>query len=509
MLWTLEPAACVWNAALALVVFYLTSRFLIKTFGRRGRFLRSQEWAGSTKSWFPQWSCKTITHSRAFTIEAFNHLSKHDRPFIIPQWGIEPFLILPPSLMKEVYQRPDKDVNIMAMLRENLAVKYTGDSDIALDAFHIDLVRQELTRKLSLLTPVVWEELNLGFQDEWIIKQDGWTSVVLLPTASRIVSRAANRVFSGTELCRNAEFLEHTRRYGLEILRQAMLINMIPLDLLRTVAAAFLTRSTTRHRNGAIKHAAPIIQKRLQAVRAGNKDPPVDCLQWLIEKCVARNDPVELDVTRITRRLLRLNMVAIHTTAITITNAIFELYSSPRVEEYIAGLREEVERVLEAHDGKWSKAAVSELHRIDSTIRESMRCNEFSVFSVARIITAPNGIELTDGLHIPYGTKIAAPNIGIHSDPANYENPDEYNAFRFSSTKESLVMTSESALHFGYGRHACPGRFFAAQEMKLMLAYIVMNYDVKIVGSGPRKLDIKAMAIPDAEAKIMIRRRVR
>ncbi|KXT18767.1 hypothetical protein AC579_8218 [Pseudocercospora musae] len=483
MLWTLEAAVRVCNATLALVVFYVTSRFLLKTFGRRGRFLRSQEWAGSTKSWFPQWSCKTITHSRAFTIEAFKHLSKNDRPFVIPQWGIEPFLILPPSLMKEVYQRPDTEVNIMAMIRENFAVKYTGDSDIAADAFHIDLVRQGLTRKLSLLTPDVYEELSLGFQDEWILKQDGWTSVVLYPTALRIVSRAANRVFSGTELCRNAEFLEHSRQYGSEIFKQAMLINMIPLDLLRTVAAAFLTRSTTHHRNGAIKHAAPIIQKRLQAVRAGNKDPPVDCLQWLIEKCVARNDPVELDITRITRRLLRLNMVAIHTTTMTITNAIFELYNSPRVEEYIAGLREEVERVLKAHDSKWTQAAVNDLHRIDSTIRESMRCNEFSVFSVARIIAAPNGIELTDGLHIPYGTRVAIPNIGIHRDPANYENPDEYDAFRFSQSKESVVSPSEFALHFGYGRHACPGRQVVFLAMWKMLAMLIICQVLRCAGN--------------------------
>ncbi|KAF7187091.1 Cytochrome P450 monooxygenase [Pseudocercospora fuligena] len=507
MLWTLEPAVWVWNATLALVVFYITCCFLIKTFGRRARSLRSQEWAGSTKSWLPQWSWRSITHSRSITIEAYNCHSKHNRPFVIPQWGIEPFLILPQSQMKEVYQRPDADVNITAMLRENLAVKYTGDSDIAADAFHVDIVRQELTRKLSLLTADVFDELSLGFQDEWNVKSDEWRPIILYETAMRIVTRAANRVFSGTELCRNAEFLEYTRQYGQQIFTQAMLINMIPLSFLRPVAAAFLTRKSARHKNIVLKHAAPAIRRRLEAVRAGNKDPPVDCLQWLIEKCVARNDPVELDVTRITRRLLRLNMVAIHTTSITITNAIFELYSSSRAEEYVAGLREEVERVLKAHDGKWSKAAVNELHRIDSTIRESMRCNDFSVFSVARMITAPNGIELSDGLHIPHGTKIAVPNIGIHRDPANYETPDEYDAFRFSRSKESVVITSESALHFGYGRHACPGRFFAAQEMKLMLAYIVMNYDVKIVGSGPRKRDLKALAIPDAEAKILVRRR--
>ncbi|EME80810.1 uncharacterized protein MYCFIDRAFT_139852 [Pseudocercospora fijiensis CIRAD86] len=508
MPWTLEPAVLLWKATFFLIILYITSYLSIKTFGRRARFLRSQEWAGSTKSWFPQWSWKSMTHSRSLTIEAYNRLSKHDRPFVIPQWGKEPFLILPQSQMREVYQRPDADVSIMAMLRDNLAVRYTGDSDIAVGAFHIDLVRHDLTRKLSLFTPDIYDELSLGFQDEWHPKSDEWKPILLYETTIRIVTRAANRVFSGTELCRNAEFLEHTRLYGYQIFTQGMLINMIPISFLRPLAAAFMTRKSVHHRNMVLKHAAPVIQRRIEAVRAGNKDPPVDCLQWLIEKCVACNDPIELDVTMITRRLLRLNMLAIHTTSLAITSAIFELYSSSRAQEYITALREEVTQVLKAHNNKWTKAAVTDLHLIDSTIRESMRINDFSVFSIARTITSPHGIDLPDGLHLPPGTKIAVPNLGIHRDPTNYENPNEFDAFRFVHSRESMVLTSESALHFGYGRHACPGRFFAAQEMKLMLAYVVLNFDVKIAGSGPRRTrDLKAAALPDAKAEIWIRRR--
>lgn len=120
-----------------------------------------------------------------------------------------------------------------------------------------------------------------------------------------------------------------------------------------------------------------------------------------------------------------------------------------------------------------------------------------------RLITSPHGIDLSDGTHLPFGTKIAVPNAGIHRDPEIYENPDEYDAFRFSrcrevvvaeqpqpqqhqqeaeesnvggsgatspptptppppeklnSSNQGLVVTSETFLPFGYGRHACPGR---------------------------------------------------
>lgn len=95
-------------------------------------------------------------------------------------------------------------------------------------------------------------------------------------------------------------------------------------------------------------------------------------------------DPVEMDPKRITRRLMRLNMVAIHTTSVTITNALLDLYSSPRAEEYVAGLREECERVLKQHGGQWNKTAVNELYRIDSTIKESMRFSSLGITGLMR-----------------------------------------------------------------------------------------------------------------------------
>ena len=52
-----------------------------------------------------------------------------------------------------------------------------------------------------------------------------------------------------------------------------------------------------------------------------------------------------------------------------------------------------------------------------------------------------------------------------------------------------------------------PGRFLAADEIRLMLAHILMNYDVAIKNHGPRPANIRLGRIlfPDLDAEIMLR----
>ncbi|KAJ7660426.1 hypothetical protein B0H17DRAFT_832480, partial [Mycena rosella] len=55
--------------------------------------------------------------------------------------------------------------------------------------------------------------------------------------------------------------------------------------------------------------------------------------------------------------------------------------------------------------------------------------------------------------------------------------------------KRHMVSTGTDHLPFGTGKHACPGRFFAATELKAMLAHLVLNYDVKAEVEGVRPPD--------------------
>lgn len=126
----------------------------------------------------------------------------------------------------------------------------------------------------------------------------------------------------------------------------------------------------------------------------------------------------------------------------------------------------------------------------------------------------------SDGQTIPAGTTIAVPASHTHFDPSVYENPLEFDGFRFLKMKErsrldgnpdkkfDMISTSAQFLPFGHGRHACPGRFFAAAEIKMMLAYMLMTYDMKLA-DGVRPPDIVFMNAPVANpfAEVLFRRR--
>jgi len=46
--------------------------------------------------------------------------------------------------------------------------------------------------------------------------------------------------------------------------------------------------------------------------------------------------------------------------------------------------------------------------------------------------------------------------------------------------RHQFVAITPGSLHFGYGKRACPGRFFAANGIKLILANILLKYDLGI-----------------------------
>ncbi len=80
------------------------------------------------------------------------------------------------------------------------------------------------------------------------------------------------------------------------------------------------------------------------------------------------------------------------------------------------------------------------------------------------------------------------PKYSIARDSAFYESPLTFQPFRFSDLRQrsaedanrhQLTSTGPTNLAFGYGHAACPGRAFAAMEMKMILGHIVHEYDFK------------------------------
>lgn len=102
---------------------------------------------------------------------------------------------------------------------------------------------------------------------------------------------------------------------------------------------------------------------------------------------------------------------------------------------------------------------------------------------MARI--AKERIELSDDTILPRGRAVSVSLSNMWDDRIHL-NPDAWNGYRFynmrkdesKSNSSQLVATSSDHLAFGHGKHACPGRFFAANEVKIVLVMILLQYDI-------------------------------
>jgi cytochrome P450 len=126
---------------------------------------------------------------------------------------------------------------------------------------------------------------------------------------------------------------------------------------------------------------------------------------------------------------------------------------------------------------------------------------------------------MADGVTIPAGVKMAAPRWFLNHDPELYTLPDTFDPLRFcddipkpdGSNKRSLAHTESTHLAFGYGRLACPGRFWAAQMMKLIFATLLVEYDFcypEGQTTMPPKLLKEDFNVPDTVQHILLRKRV-
>jgi len=231
-------------------------------------------------------------------------------------------------------------------------------------------------------------------------------------------------------------------------------------------------------------------------------DKPNDILSWLMDAKPNQS------IRDIVLRVLIINFAAIHTSSIAFTQVLYDLATHP---EYVEQMRKEVEAVIKEEG--WSKASVSKLRKLDSFVKESLRLSPFGPLIMQR--KTLKDFTFSDGTTIPAGNTVSIPLLSIHQDEENYTDASQFDGFRFERmgdgerAKHQLENIDTNYVLFGQGRHACPGRFFASNEIKTMLAYVLLNYDVKMANGDerPRNLAFGLAHIPNPSAEVMFRKR--
>jgi len=132
-------------------------------------------------------------------------------------------------------------------------------------------------------------------------------------------------------------------------------------------------------------------------------------------------------------------------------------------------------------------------------------------------------IELSDGKTVlPRGTSIAIPGGPMSRDPAFYDDPQCFDGFRFvhRGDDDSFSATRNASweytgiepgnLSWGNGRYTCPGRWYAAAMIKLIVANLLLGYDISFPSGQTKRPPNKKYDMevhPDMEQKIVLEKR--
>lgn len=189
--------------------------------------------------------------------------------------------------------------------------------------------------------------------------------------------------------------------------------------------------------------------------------------------------------------------------------------------EVIPELCDEIKTVLAANGNVFTTQALQQMKLLDSVMRETQRYNPTTLATFRRHII--RDVTPSDGTFLPKGSVISVQSYGVAFDSASYLEPTVYNPYRFrdiragkaedplgytNKEQHQFISVTKENTAFGYGRHACPGRFFASNEIKILLANILLDYEIKMPpGETGRYKNLvhQTSIVPDPTKDIMIK----
>ncbi|KAI4660219.1 uncharacterized protein J4E78_004919 [Alternaria triticimaculans] len=365
-------------------------------------------------------------------------------------------LILPPEYAATI--RNSMDLSFAKAIEKNFSGHVSGFEMYAV-----------LLHERRLVQNVVKDQLT---------KYLKWRETIIADSILQLIARLSTRVFLGDTMCRNTAWLEASKAYTVASFTMILKMTALPSSL-KFLVPWFSSEAKNVFKHGDTCRAilTPLLAERralkAEARRNGKPEPVFnDMIDWFEQKSGGKGyDPALFQIA--------LSFVAIHTTSELLTHAITLLANEPH---YVAALREEIVRVLTAVG--LTKAALANLTLMDSALKESQRYRPAAFLTMRR--QAQRTVVLPNGLVINKGEQIAVDGFNM-SDPNVYPDPHRYDIYRYQRMRAStdratvsqshLVSTGPNNLSFGHGAQGCPGRFFAANEMKIALCHLLLKYD--------------------------------
>ncbi|KAF9934226.1 hypothetical protein FBU30_002919 [Linnemannia zychae] len=226
--------------------------------------------------------------------------------------------------------------------------------------------------------------------------------------------------------------------------------------------------------------------------QAGEKGRRADLLQFLIDAQASErasgngetgDEYADMIAGKLTDRAVQTEALVFliagsETSSTAITVALMYLVKYPKT---LRRLREELDQATASNppDTLPTYDQVRKLPYLTACINESMRLRPVAATGLPREVTEDT---VMGGYNIPKGTIVLAQIARLHHDAMYFPEPNKFIPERWIQEESPFPPVQDYTFYpFSAGTRNCVGKNFAMMEMRLILATILIKYDIEYV----------------------------
>ncbi|KAF8913038.1 cytochrome P450 [Gymnopilus junonius] len=379
---------------------------------------------------------------------------------------------------------------------------------------NIHQLARYVNQNIAFLIFDLKEEIEFSFENAPVdgFADIGWQETDGVRLAIQLTTQVVNRLFVGLPFARHDELKRVSMELTSDIYQPPLMERLLPRKFISIFRVFPSSNRYQRQMRLLMLSFVRVRKDVLNTAEHTGKYKDYDLLSWALHQDGPQQIPDEIAFD-----LVNLTITTSRMVSMSLAHVLYHLASNP---QYVSPMRMEIESLV--RQGGWSKESIDRMHKVDSFVKESMKLKCVYCITTARKCLKP--FTFSNGMYLPPGA-LSAVAVEPRHLGSTYSSPDVFDGFRYSRLHEQhrvddspttdrmnsqfqLVTTTADDLAWGYGRHACPGRFFAATVLKMMLAHVLLRYDVKFEnGVRPKDVVVGMNRLPDPSVKMLIKKR--
>ncbi|KOS19711.1 Ent-kaurene oxidase [Escovopsis weberi] len=430
------------------------------------------------------------------------------------------FVVLPQHLVEELASLPTRVSDPSASLEAEFLGHLGGFDFIKETNLQRITAQRRLTSRIPLITPSLEKTLSEECR-KLLPDSEEWTEFQPHSVLEQFSARITSEAIVGPKFRTNPTWIDIAIHYTEGVFITSVILRFFP-EWMQWTLSNFMPVcwQGKKYLRKAKELLGPRIRERVAASDSGAWEPSddnpedADLLSWL---CHTVKGP-ERNVDTISHCIVILAFASVHTTGQRMNSILLDLAADTSLRDVL------IEEITSVASKGWSAASYDELKKMDSTLRESQRTSPPLLTGMRRYFN--ESYTFKDGTFIPAGTNVCMAVYSIENDEANTPRPEVFDGLRAyrlreerersgadldsTAAKEHLFTTpTPTALAWGYGKMACPGRFFAGAVIKIFLVKLLTEYEFKFMpGAGkPALQNLHEHYFAPPSLKMLIRRR--